>query len=131
MDGLVQLIFLATEHQPGADMFRQDHDGLVVDQALVPGLLQVGREFAVQAFQALVVGGEQLRLDAQQVATVGRCALIDGEVDAQVRQVMRHGAVRGPDQVGGDGGNQGHGDGERSEVCAWGNRQQTGCRVRD
>ncbi len=93
-------------------MFRQHHDGFVVDQPLVSGRLQVGRELQVQAFQALVVGREQLRLDAQQVAAIGGLALVDGQGDAQVRQVMRHGALLGPDQIGGDGGNQGQGDGK-------------------
>jgi len=58
MQRLVHLVFFAGEHQPSADVFRQYHNGLFVDQALVPCVLQVGRKLQVQAFQALVVGGE-------------------------------------------------------------------------
>lgn len=93
-------------------MFGQYHDGLVVDQALIAGVLQVGREFQMQAFQALIVGGKQLGLDAQQIATIGWHAFVDGQCNAQVRQVMRNGALLGPDQISGDGGNQGQGGGE-------------------
>ena len=91
-------------------MFGQDDDGFVIQQALVPGLLQVGGEFAVQAFGALIVGGKQFGLDAQQIAAVGGGALIDREIDAQVRQVMAHRAVRGPHGVGRKCGDQRHGE---------------------
>ncbi|MNR26539.1 hypothetical protein D3C85_1437590 [compost metagenome] len=93
-------------------MFRQHDDGFFIQQALVPGLLQIGRELAVQALGALVVGGKQLGLDAQQVAAIGGCALIDGDVDTQVRQVVTHRTVRGPHRVGREGGNQCHGEGQ-------------------
>ncbi|MNF85795.1 hypothetical protein D3C84_682060 [compost metagenome] len=65
-------------------MFRQHHDGFVIQQTLIPGLLQVSGELAVQAFRALVIGRKQLGLDAQQVAPVGGLALVDGEIDPQV-----------------------------------------------
>ena len=113
VSGLVQLILFSAEHQPSADMFRQHHNGLGIDQPKVPGILQVGGQLQMQAFQALVIGREQFRLDTQQVAPVGWFALVDGEGDAQVGQVMRHGALLGPDQIRGEGGNQGHDDGER------------------
>jgi hypothetical protein len=70
-----------------------------IDQPLVSRRLQVGRELQVQAFQALVVAREQFRLNAQQVAAIGRLAFVDGQGDAQVGQVMRHGAFLGPDQI--------------------------------
>ncbi|MNL70132.1 hypothetical protein D3C87_1950880 [compost metagenome] len=66
----------------------------------------------MQALGALVVGGKQLGLDAQQVAAIGGCALIDGDVDTQVRQVVTHRTVRGPHRVGREGGNQCHGEGQ-------------------
>ena len=69
-------------------------------------------EFAVQAFGALIVGGKQFGLDAKQIAAIGGCALIDREIDPQVRQVMTHRAVRGPHGVGRKGGNQCHGEGQ-------------------
>ena len=62
----------AADHQPGADVLGQHHHGFFVEQALIAGLLQIGREFAVQACGALVIGGEQFGLDAEQIATVGR-----------------------------------------------------------
>ncbi len=106
-------------------MFRQHHDGFVIQQALILGLLQIRREFAVQAFGALVVGGKQLGLDAQQVAAVGGRALIDRQFDAQVRQVMPRRPVRRPHGVGGQGGNKGHGE-KQVQKFAHENQQQPG-----
>ncbi|MNE27326.1 hypothetical protein D3C80_1207310 [compost metagenome] len=105
LSDLVQLVFLATGPQPGADVFRQDNDGLGVDQALGAGMFKVGGQLAMQALQALVVTGEQLRLDAQQVAVIGRHAFAQGQLDAQVRQVVPGRALFGPEPVATQGGN--------------------------
>ena len=93
-------------------MFGQHDDGFFIQQALVLGLLQIGRQLAVQALGALIVGGKQLGLDAQQIAAISGCALVDREIDTQVRQVMTHRTVRGPHGVGRKGGNQCHGEGQ-------------------
>ncbi|MGF6616100.1 hypothetical protein ABH910_002993 [Pseudomonas sp. YL-218 TE3947] len=110
--GLVQLIFFATDHQPGTDMFGQYDDGFFIQQALILSLLQVSRELAVQAFGALIIGGEQLGLDTQQIAAIGGGALIDRKADTQIRQVMTHRTVRGPHGVGREDGDQRHGEGQ-------------------
>ncbi|MNL02018.1 hypothetical protein D3C87_1225080 [compost metagenome] len=106
--GLVQLVLFTADHQPGADMFGQHDDGFFVQQALFLRFLQVGREFAVQAFRALIVGGKQLGLYAQQVTPVGGLALVDGEIYPQIREVMAHRAIRGPHGVGRQCGDQRH-----------------------
>ncbi|MCY1174496.1 hypothetical protein D9M73_147020 [compost metagenome] len=108
--GLIQLIFFAADHQPGTDVFRQHDDGLAVQQTLVPGCLQIGRELAVQTLGALIIGRKQFGLNAQQIATIGRRALVDSQVDPQVRKVVTHRPVRGPHRVGREGGEQRHGE---------------------
>ncbi|MCY1439790.1 hypothetical protein D9M71_560410 [compost metagenome] len=107
--GLIQLILLAADHQPGTDVLRQHDDGLAVQQTLVPGCLQIGRELAVQTLGALIIGGKQFGLNAQQIATVRRRALVDSQVDPQIRKVMTHRPVCGPHRVGREGGEQRHG----------------------
>ncbi|MNT57495.1 hypothetical protein D3C72_1948650 [compost metagenome] len=53
----------------------------------------------MQALQVLVVTGVQLRLDPQQVAMVGGNAFAQGQLDAQVRQVMPGRSLPGPEPV--------------------------------
>ncbi|MNP35532.1 hypothetical protein D3C76_1288680 [compost metagenome] len=74
---LIQLVLLAAGPQPGADVFRQHHDRARADQALGTGLLQIGRELAVQALQVLVVAGVEQGFDAQQVATFTGYAMVE------------------------------------------------------
>ncbi len=100
--GLVDLGLLASGHQPGADVLGEHHDGTRVDQPFVAGLGQVGTEFQTQAFGALVVLGEQFRLDAQQVAALGRLALVEHHLAAQVGQVVAHRATLRPAGITGE-----------------------------
>ncbi len=106
-------------------MLGQYHHGFFVEQALIAGLLQVRRKLAVQACGTLVIGGEQFGLNAEQIATVAGRALIDGELDAQVRQVMSRRPVCRPHGVGGQGGNEGHGE-KQIQKFAHENQQQPG-----
>ena len=122
--GLIQLIFLASGKQPGTDVLRQHHDGFVVKQALVTGLLQVGRQLAVQMFEALIIGGEQLRLDTQQVAALAGLAVIHCQLNAQIRKIMAYGALPGPNGVTGDHGDQQQGNGDIENFAHGRHREQ-------
>ncbi|MNR15583.1 hypothetical protein D3C85_1321270 [compost metagenome] len=97
--GAVQFVFLAASPQPGADMLGQHHNGLGIEQATGAGLLEIGRQLAMQARQALVVAGKQLRFDAQQIAPVCRDPFVQGDLDAQVGEVMADGPVCRPGAI--------------------------------
>ena len=90
---LVHLALFAKRPKPGADVFGQDDNGFTADQALLTCVLQVSRQLQVQALQALVVTGEQLRLDTEQVALVRGDALVQCQFDTQVGQVMAGGTL--------------------------------------
>lgn len=100
--GLIDLGLLAGGHQPGADVLGEYHHGARVDQPLVAGLGQVGVELQAQALDALVILGEQLRLHAQQVAALGRLALVEHDLAAQVGQVVAHRAALRPTGIAGE-----------------------------
>ncbi len=97
--GLIELILLVTGEQPRADVFRQHHHRLGVDQPVITRLLQIGRQLAVQSVRVLIIGGEQHRLDAQQVSALAGFAFIDSQTNAQVGQVVTRRALSGPDCV--------------------------------
>ncbi|MCY1178227.1 hypothetical protein D9M73_185670 [compost metagenome] len=115
--GAVQLVFLAAGPQPGAHVLGQHHNGLGVEQTAGAGLLEVRRQLAMQAGQALVVARKQLWLDAQQIAPVGGNALIQGDLDAQVGEVMADGPVRRPCAIAKQSGQGEEGDEENQEFA--------------
>ncbi|MNF85930.1 hypothetical protein D3C84_683490 [compost metagenome] len=96
---LVQLVLFASRPQPSADVFGQDDNGPGADQALRACLGKVGGQLAVQALQVLVITGEQLRLNPQQVAMVGGGAFAQGQLDPQVRQVMPARPLLSPEPI--------------------------------
>ncbi|MNC28126.1 hypothetical protein D3C75_763230 [compost metagenome] len=68
------------------------------------GLLQVGRELAVQALQVLVVARVEQRFDAEQVAVLAWHAVVQCQFDAQVGQVVAFRALLGPEAIAAEGG---------------------------
>ena len=56
--------------------------------------------------QALIVAGGQVGFDTQQVATVIIDALVNGQLDAQVRKVMANIPLRGPVGIAADCGDK-------------------------
>ena len=106
LGGAVELFLLADGEQPGADMFGQHDDGTFVEHALVTGVIEVGGQLQAQAREALIVGGEQFRLDAQQVAACAGLADIERDLAAQVGQVMAAGALHDPVGVAAKTGQQ-------------------------
>ncbi len=102
----VDLGLLAAGHQPGADMLGEHHHRALVEQALAAGIFQVGVEFQLQPFGALVVRREQFRLDRQQIAALAGLALDHADLAAQVGQVVAYRAAFGPAGVGGEEGDE-------------------------
>ncbi|MCY1305982.1 hypothetical protein D9M70_558140 [compost metagenome] len=83
-------------------MLGEHHDGALVEQAFAAGLFQIGGELQAQALDALVILGEQLRLDAEQIAVLGRGTEVQRDLAAQVGQVVVDRAAFGPACVGGE-----------------------------
>lgn len=102
----VDLGLLAAGHQPGADMLGEHHHRALVEQALAAGIFQVGVEFQLQPFGALVVRREQFRLDRQQIAALAGLPLDHADLAAQVGQVVAYRAAFGPAGVGGEEGDE-------------------------
>ncbi|MNH22539.1 hypothetical protein D3C79_824010 [compost metagenome] len=85
-------------------MLRQHHHRARAYQALGTGLLQVGRELAVQALQVLIVAWVKQGLDAQQVALLAGHAVVQRQFDAQVGEVVAFRALLGPEAIAAQGG---------------------------
>ncbi|MCY1527668.1 hypothetical protein D9M68_627400 [compost metagenome] len=94
-------------------MLGQHHHRLVVEQAGAARLFQVGGELQLQSLAALVVTGEQLGLDAQQIAALAGLALVERDFAAQVGQVMADRTHLGPQQIAAE---QGEAEDQREEA---------------
>ncbi|PAV71450.1 hypothetical protein WR25_25859 [Diploscapter pachys] len=83
------------------DVGRRQNDGARhQSDAEFPG--QVAEQLL--ACQILIVAWIQQWLDPEQVAVLAWHALVEGQVDAQVRQVMALRALQGPEAVATEGG---------------------------
>lgn len=80
-------------------MFGQHDDGSAVDQTLLASLLQVGCQFAMQALDTLIIGGEQFRLNAEQITALTGLSFVDHEFYPQVGQVVSHRTLLSPEAV--------------------------------
>ncbi len=104
--GVIELVLLAHCQQPGADVFGQHDHRARIEHAALACVVQVGGQLQAQARQALIVTGEQFRLDAQQVATSAGLAEVECDLAAQVGQVMADRALLAPAGVAAEAGQQ-------------------------
>ena len=87
--------------QPGADMFREDHDRALAELAGIAGLREIGAEMGAQPVGRLVMALVQPGLDGDEMGGRGTGRLIAGRCGRQakvVRRVQRGGgAVDSPE----------------------------------